>query len=284
MCTPFLKHLPNIKLVNENNIVSNFHDIVSTGTIVISMFYSRCVNKCIPLGKIMKRVHTLLGEFIEQENIHFISITLNSKQDSIDDLNYYKSEIKANGCENWHFFKGEHSDVELLRRQLGMYIPEPDIDSVMSNHSGNSIIVNNETLSVKHVKAFENPINCARKILQQTTKNFPLHSGQECVLKLTYDSLTADELFENVHSISSRFTTPFFPDNIKQMYMEQVEKQRGFDYDPLNIKGVVNEYSDKNIRLKVKELDDGIDITTSTTINGGIDVSIQNKKICCCKN
>jgi len=276
MSTPFLKHLPNTKLVNEDNIVSNFHDMVSTGTIVISMFYSRCANKCIPLGKILKRVHTLLGEFVELENIHFVSITLDSKQDGIENLNYYKSEIGANGCANWHFFKGEHLDVEVLRRQLGMYLPEPEIDAVMSNHSGNSIIINNDTLSIKHVKAFENPINYARKILQQTTKNFPLHSGQEGVLKFNYNPFTADELFENVHSISSRFTTPFFPDNIRDIYMEQVEKQRGFDYKPMNVY--------KKIKLNVVELKAGIDEVTPIVIKGGIDTSIQNKKICCCKN
>jgi len=270
------------------------------------------------LGKILKRVHTLLGEFVELENIHFISITLDSKQDGIEDLNYYKSEIRANGCANWNFYKGEHLDVEMLRRQLGMYIPEPDIDAVMSNHSGNSIIINNDTLSIKHVKAFENPINYARKILQQTTKNFPLHSGQEGVLKLNYDSFTTDELFENVHSISSRFTTPFFPDNILQMYVGQVEKQRGFDYKPLNTdtesadngsadNGSVDNGSadtgsadngsadngsadngsvDKQMRLNVVEHDEGVDMSEiyNTVINGGIDTSIQNKKICCGKH
>lgn len=90
--TKLTNFLPNTKLINENNEHSQFHDLIKDKTIILNMFYSNCKIKCVPLGNLLRRVNLLLNKYIPTSDIHFISITLDAKNDTINDLNNFKKK------------------------------------------------------------------------------------------------------------------------------------------------------------------------------------------------
>lgn len=230
-----INHLPNIDLENENGEHTNFHNLIKDRTIVLNMFYSTCKIKCIPLGKLMRRVNLLLDKYIQKNDIHFVSITLDAKNDCLDDLNNFKNKVYNSRCKNWHFYTGDYDEIEKLRRKLGMYSPEPEIDAVISNHSGNFMIFNDKTGFIKHTQSFDNPVDIARKVIQLIPRNFYTHSYD--LSELDFSGLTDNEIFENIQTMNSMFTVPFLPDEIKEKYDLHAEKQRGFQYDPLKKTG-----------------------------------------------
>ena len=229
-----LKSLPNINLINEKNKKVRFHDLVKGKLIVLNMFYSECKIKCIPLGKLFKRVNILLHDYILKENIEFISITLDALNDTVEDLNIFKEKVYDDACLNWHFYTGKYKDIEMLRYKLGMYSPEPEIDKIKSNHSGGFLIFNEKTGFTKHTESFDNPVDVARKVIQMISSN--LYNHYYDLNNLKFDLLTDEEIFENIKSMNSMFTVPFLPEYIRKKYDIYAEKQRGFQYVPPIIK------------------------------------------------
>jgi protein SCO1 len=225
-----INFIPNVRLMDENGKEQFFHDIVREKTVILNMFYSNCQIKCVPLGRLLKRVNLLLRDHIEKDDIVFVSITLDAENDTVDDLNRFKSFVHTSECKNWHFYTGDFQQLEQLRHKIGMYSPEPEIDAIKSNHSGNFMIFNTDTGFVKHTDSFDNPIDISRKVIQMVTKNFMRHSYD--LNDLNYDALTDDELFENIQSMNSMFTVPFLPSKIREKYDVYGEIQRGFQYLP----------------------------------------------------
>lgn len=225
-----INFFPNIKLINENNEVTNFHDLIRDKTVILNMFYSNCNVKCVPLGKLLKSVNLLLKNYINKEDIRFVSITLDAKNDKPEDLQGFKNKVYDNDCTNWHFYTGNYEEIEKLRFKLGMYSPEPDIDAVKSNHSGGFLIFNESTGFTKHTEAFDNPVDIARKVIQIIPQNFYKHFYD--LNEINFEALTLDEIFENIHSMNSVFTVPFLPKYLRDYYDQYAESQRGFQYKP----------------------------------------------------
>ena len=145
-----LNHLPDIELINEKNEKHNFHDLIRGKTVVFNMFYSRCELKCIPSGILMKKVNLLLNKYLQKEDIEFISVTIDSKNDTVEDINYFKEQVHSDQCLKWHFYTGNFNEIEKLRVKIGMYNPEPEIDKIKSNHSAGYIIFNEKLGFKKH--------------------------------------------------------------------------------------------------------------------------------------
>jgi cytochrome oxidase Cu insertion factor (SCO1/SenC/PrrC family) len=228
--TKLIDLLPNINLIDENGNSSKFYDLVKNKTVVLNMFYSNCKIKCVPLGKLLKKVNVLLKNYINAQDIVFISITLDAKNDTISDLNSFKNQVWDDECSNWHFYTGNYKDIERFRYKIGMYNPEIEIDKIKSNHTGHFLLFNEKTGFVKHTEAFDNPLDISRKILQIVPQNFYCHTYD--LSNLNFEALTDNELFENIHSINAMFTVPFLPEYIRSKYVKHAELQRGFQYKP----------------------------------------------------
>ena len=225
--------LPNIELINELGEKVLFRNLIKNKLVIIAMFYSRCKKKCIPLGKLLDRINKLLDTQITKNNIQFISISIDPKNDTVSDINKYKDLVKSPDALNWHFYTTENKDdLTLLRYKLGMYSPEPAIDKDISNHSGHFSIFNDKIGFVKHTQAFDNPIDISRKIVQLITANFYTHDYTKNMANLCYNRLSDSELFENIHSINQTFTVPYLPENIRIKFSKYADNQRGFKYDP----------------------------------------------------
>jgi len=258
-------HIPNIKLINQNNDCHHFHDIISGNKIILlSMFYCYCDVKCIPVGKNLSRVNKLLSPFLKNEDIHFVSITLDSKNDNIDDLNYYINKVDIKDCDNWNFYTGSFDDIEFLRHRICMNDDNLEIDKDISQHNPNLLLINNKIGQVRHINGFENPINIARRLLQFSTNHFSRQDGCFLLKDLNYDSLVDDELFENILSINTRYTIPYLRKDILLRFenYSRIEKDKnGFNYKPLETaRNRLNNYNNNNDNNNL----------------------VQNKSKCCC--
>lgn len=250
--------LPNIILTNENNEKRNFHDLIENKTVIINMFYSRCEERCIPLGRLINTINLLLTPYIEKDNIHFISISIDPTNDTVEDINAFKNSVcpkdtgennypkdtgennypkdtGGNNCpKGWHFYTTTNkNDIEKLRYTLGMYSPEPEIDNDISNHSGHFTLFNEFTGFIKHTEAFDNPVDIARKVVQLVTNNFYTHDYSQYMKMLHYDKVPERDLFENIHSLNQTFTLPYLPQYLIDQFEKYAGEQRGFQYDPL---------------------------------------------------
>jgi len=230
--------LPNILLKNQNNEIHNFHDILGNNKIIIlTMFYATCELKCIPVALNMVRVNRLLDNLIEKNNIHFVSISLDSNNDSLEDLKNFNNKINSKSCLNWNTYIGDYDEIEDLRFKLCMNNDDNlEIDKDITQHFTNSLIINNKMGQVRHINSFENPINISRRLLQLSTENFGKQNGCNLLQYLKYNLLKDDELFENILTINDRYTIPYLPKDILiklEKYARNTQKKNFFNYKPL---------------------------------------------------
>lgn len=225
-----LRIVSDVIFQNSNGQRRTMHELIKEKVVVLSMFYSNCKEKCQPLGRLMRRVYTLIGEE-KMDNIQFLSISLDPEVDSSIELKKFQDEIGATKAQHWEFLTTRNEKILYqLRRRLGMYDPEPELDKIKANHAGHFLIFNTKTAFVKHTNAFDNPIDIARKIIQLQTGNFRSHHYS---LDFHYDKLMDSQLFENIQSMSSMFTVPHLPKKIRDKYDTEALKQRGLQYNPI---------------------------------------------------
>lgn len=225
-----LRIISDVIFTNSNNQRRTMHELIKGKVVILSMFYSNCKVKCQPLGRLLRRVYTLIGEE-KMDNIVFLSISLDPEVDSSAELKKFQDKIGSSKARYWEFLTtGNENTLYQLRRRLGMYDPEPELDRIKANHAGHFLIFNTKTAFVKHTNAFDNPIDIARKIVQLQTGNFRTHHYS---LDFHYDKLMDSELFENIQSMSSMFTVPHLPQRIRAKYDAEALNQRGLQYNPI---------------------------------------------------
>lgn len=246
--------LPNILLINQDGAEHRFHDILGNGKVILfNMFYATCAVKCVPTGANMVRINKLLSQLMIEKDIHFVSITLDSKNDDTNKLKSYINKINAEDCINWNFYTGNYNEIEDLRFKLCMNIEDDmELDKDISIHRSDSLIINNKMGQVRHFYSFENPINIARRLLQLCSSNLGKQNGCFFLKDLDYDKVPDDELFENLLSMSDRYTIPYLPKNvlIKLDKHARKEKENNFNYYPLEIYNNRQKQSGNNLTTK----------------------------------
>ena len=87
----------------------------------------------IPVPVHDQNVHKILGDRIGRD-IFMYSVTLRPDQDKPKDLNHY---VQMHGIKpGWQFLTGKPRDIELLRRSLGFYDGNEELDKDRTNHIG----------------------------------------------------------------------------------------------------------------------------------------------------
>jgi protein SCO1/2 len=135
--------LPNVALTAHTGQTLRFYDdVVRDKLVVITMMYAGCNNTCPPSTQNLVRVQELLGDRVGRD-IFMYSITLRPEQDSPQDLADYAKLHRVKP--GWLFLTGGRDDIELLRRALGFYDPDPKIDGREGRHVG-MVRIGNEAI------------------------------------------------------------------------------------------------------------------------------------------
>jgi protein SCO1/2 len=136
-------YFPNVVLTtHEGERVRFYDDLVKGKIVVVTFMFTACQGICpLTIAK-LARVQDLLGERAGRD-VFFYSVTLDPENDTPRVLKDYAQTVGAK--RGWTFLTGRQEDIDLVRRKLGAYDPDPAVDADKSQHGG-VIVYGNEAI------------------------------------------------------------------------------------------------------------------------------------------
>ena len=128
------KYFPNFELItHEGKRVKFYDDLIKDKIVVINFMYAQCEGICVPITANLKRVQKLLGNRVGRD-IFMYSITLKPETDTPEKLKHYVH--MHNVKPGWTFLTGKPEEIEQLRRKMGLYTSNTELDKDLTNHIG----------------------------------------------------------------------------------------------------------------------------------------------------
>lgn len=128
------QRIPDLQVVDQTGTPHRFHtDLVKDKVVVINFMYADCNGICPVQTESLKRVYTAFGERMGRE-IFMYSLTLRPETDTPEHLAHYAA-MHGTG-EHWKFLTGSAADIDTLRKRLGFYDPNPQVDGDTATHLG----------------------------------------------------------------------------------------------------------------------------------------------------
>jgi protein SCO1 len=126
--------IPNVTLTtHENKPVRFYDDMVKDKIVLINFTFSTCQNYCPITMPILAKVQAALGERMGRD-VFIYSITLDPEFDTPAVMAQQASALGAGP--GWVFLTGNPSSVLHLRRRLGVYDRDPNVDADRTQHIG----------------------------------------------------------------------------------------------------------------------------------------------------
>ncbi len=153
-------YFPNVPLItHEGTSVRFFDDLIRGKVVVINFIYTTCPDSCPLETARLAEVQRILGDRVGRD-VFIYSITIDPQRDTPEVLAEYAKMYKAGP--GWLFLTGKAGDITLLRKKLGLYIPE--IQDGSNDHNLSLIIGNQATGRWMKRSPFENPYVLSRQI------------------------------------------------------------------------------------------------------------------------
>lgn len=133
------EHFPNVELLDQSGRRLRFVDdvLTSASVVVINMMYAQCTNICPPNTANLIRVRDALGKRFGRD-IAFISLTLRPEVDRPGVLLDYAKQYKTGP--GWSFLTGHPVEIEALRRSMGFYDRDPELEAQIARHTGMALV------------------------------------------------------------------------------------------------------------------------------------------------
>ncbi len=126
--------IPNILLYTQDNEPVRFYeDLVKDKIVLIYFMFTTCQGICPATTTNLTKIQDLLGDRFGRD-IFFIGVTLTPEIDTPEVLKKYAEQYKIKA--GWTFVTGEKEEIEMLRRSLGVYDPDPVVDADLYSHAG----------------------------------------------------------------------------------------------------------------------------------------------------
>jgi protein SCO1 len=133
---------PNILLQTQDGKWVRFYDdLVKDRSVLVNFIYTSCQQSCSPTTANLARVHKLLGDRVGRD-LFLLSISLDPVVDRPKILKEYAARFGQ--FTGWYFLTGNESEIEQLRRAMGLYDLDPDRDADKTQHAG-VVIAGNDT-------------------------------------------------------------------------------------------------------------------------------------------
>lgn len=131
---PRADYFPNFTLTtHEDRRVKFYDDLLADKIVMVNFMYTTCEKTC-PISTMnLKQVHKALGDKVGKD-VHMLSFTIKPEQDTPEKLAQYVAEHKIG--KGWTFLTGEPAEIEILRRKLGFFDPDPAQDVQKGTHIG----------------------------------------------------------------------------------------------------------------------------------------------------
>jgi protein SCO1/2 len=126
---------PNPLLVTHTGQKLRFYDDIVKGdkAVLFNMMYANCQNICPPNTASLLEVQKIVGERMGKD-VFFYSLTLQPDFDRPADLQAYAKRYRVGP--GWTFLTGARKDIEAIRRKLGFFSLDPEVDADLSQHTG----------------------------------------------------------------------------------------------------------------------------------------------------
>jgi len=156
---------PNVVLLNHEGRSLRFYDDLIRGdhTVVVNFIFAQCGDICPTTTANLAKVQELLGERLGRE-VRMASISIDPKRDTPAVLKAYSANFGARP--GWQFLTGRPSDIELIRRGLGVYERDPAKDKDKTQHTGMLVYGNQARGRWSKVSALADP----RRIFESITR------------------------------------------------------------------------------------------------------------------
>ena len=178
-------NLPNLVFQNQNGKDVRFYDdLVKDKSVVINFFYTSCSDSC-PIA-----MHNLVQakEDLEKrghKDVMFISVTLDPDIDTSAVLKEFS--ISHDTGSAWQLLTGSKGDIAQLRRGLGVYDLNPELDKDPATQSGVAVLGNEPKGKWRSVPAVINPIRIRQAIERVLLPPAEWQNGREAVMEVAYD-------------------------------------------------------------------------------------------------
>lgn len=126
---------PNPLLLTHTGQKLRFYDDIVKGdkAVLFNMMYANCQNICPPNTAALLEVQKIVGERMGKD-VFFYSLTLQPDFDRPTDLQAYARRYGVGP--GWTFLTGARKDIEAIRRKLGFFSLDPEVDGDLSQHTG----------------------------------------------------------------------------------------------------------------------------------------------------
>lgn len=116
------QHFPNVPLVNQNGKTVHFYtDLIKGNIVMIQFMFTNCERACPMVTPNLAKVQKELQRRVGRE-VKMISITVDPVHDTPPVLKEYAGRFHVQP--GWQFLTGRKEDVDLIRKELGVYDPD----------------------------------------------------------------------------------------------------------------------------------------------------------------
>lgn len=125
---------PNFVLRTQHNQPVRFYDdLLKDKLVLLNFFYAQCDGICPAMTANLVKVQQLLGDRCGRD-VFMYSLTLKPAEDTPRALKHYADmhHVKP----GWLFLTGKPDELDTLRRKLGFYDPDPEVDRDLTQHTG----------------------------------------------------------------------------------------------------------------------------------------------------
>jgi protein SCO1/2 len=131
--------------INEFELRNQEGEVITAATVkgkiyVVDFFFTSCPTIC---PKMTKQMHRVYQEFEGNENVLFLSHTIDTRHDSIPVLKAYAEKLEVSSNQ-WHFLYGERDPVYDLAEQYMVSAMEDETAPGGYIHSGAFILMDGE--------------------------------------------------------------------------------------------------------------------------------------------
>lgn len=155
----------------EGEEVRFYSDLVKDQIVLVTFFYTRCSGICAPTNENIVELRKLLAKSIGSD-VRFIAISLDSDYDKPEVLKAFAAHYKADDPESelplprWDFVCGDWDQINILRKEMGVYDLDPVVDSDRSQHAGIITFGNDRTDRWSAIASLLPPATIQRSVLK----------------------------------------------------------------------------------------------------------------------
>ncbi len=128
--------IPNAELrTHDGKLVRFYDDLVRDRTVLVNFMYATCTGVCPGSTRNLISVHEKLGDRVG-DDILMLSLTIDGERvDSPEALKKYADRY-GGPKDGWIYLTGDAEQIDRIRRSLGVYDLDPEVDADKTQHSG----------------------------------------------------------------------------------------------------------------------------------------------------